>query len=135
VHDRGTRPGISEAIHDALSAVGDYLAARLELLRIEAGEAGRGVGKAVAAVVIAGFCAVLAYVSIWVVLIVWTANLWFDGSIVVPVLVAAVIHAAAAVGLAAWGWSVFKGGSFFVATRQEILEDRQWLTEQQKSKR
>lgn len=115
----------------------EFIDARVELVRLEARQAGQIAAQKVALLVIAGFCALLVWLLLLAGLIGWISSLqdsipWYGVT-----LIAALLHLLVAVG------AVVKlrqpGDPPFPLTRTELEKDRAWLeslkSDPQKSKR
>lgn len=104
-----------------------YLRLRWALFGLEAKMAVGHLGRIVLAVVVVVVSGGLAYVAGWGALIMWAARCWTDGDPVLPLAVAAGLHAVAA-GVAGW-WLKTRGSAaaLFPETRAEFQEDQKWL--------
>lgn len=127
-------PSLKQRAERVFAAAIDYIAARWQLFHVEARMAAGHLTRVLAAALTALLCLVLAYLTAWGALIVWSAHRWADGNTTVPLLATAGFHLLAAAALVWWLVKKAPRQSLFAATRQELQEDRLWLTRNQKSR-
>ncbi|MFN0126504.1 MAG: hypothetical protein ACKV19_07465 [Verrucomicrobiales bacterium] len=120
-------PGLKASLQAVLQRGLDHVRLRWALLSAEARlAAGQLAGLALAAVIMLVGSG-LAYVAGWVALILWVGRRWMEGDVVVPLAVAAALHAAAAVAAGWWLKTRAAVKPIFPATRAEFAEDQKWL--------
>jgi uncharacterized membrane protein YqjE len=120
-----SRPTVPESRPDWKEAAADFVAARLELLALEAQDAGRiAVRKGICAGIAAG-CAVLIWLLVVTGLIGWISAIsgmaWYGVT-----FFAALAHGIIA-GIAVAILRRPSGAAVFPLTRNELAKDREWL--------
>ena len=119
--------GVKESVRDLLRSGARYLQVRGALFGLEAAEAAGHLGRVVVAVAVVLGGGVLAYLTGWMVLVLWAARRWAGGDPLLPLAVMGGVHAAAVAG-AVWWLSVrARRRPLFPATRAEFEEDQKWL--------
>lgn len=119
--------GVSDSFRSLASSALAYLEARLQLVKLESGEALRlGLRLIILAVVILTSMFV-AYVCGMVALVLWIAETWWSGRVLPAALIVAgghILLAAASGGLILWST---RGKVLYQNTLKEFKEDRRWL--------
>lgn len=118
-------PGSHREPDDWTAAAAEFVQARIELIRLEAKDAGREAGRKVGTVIVVVSCAILVWLLILAGLIGWISASRPDWPWYHVTLVAAGLHLAVALlGLL----SLKKGGKpSFPITRSELAKDQAWL--------
>lgn len=120
-------PGLKASLQAVLQRGLDHVRLRWALLSVEAQLAAGQLARLAVAAVIVLVGGGLAYVAGWVALVLWVGHRWMDGDVVVPLAVAAGLHAAAAVAAGWWLKARATATPIFPATRDEFAEDQKWL--------
>jgi uncharacterized membrane protein YqjE len=119
--------GIKESLRDLARCGLQYVHLRGALFGLEAGEAAGHLGRVAAAVGVILFAGVLAYVSGWVILVLWAARRWAGGDPLPPLAVMTGVHVLAVAGAVWWLAARARRRPLFPATRAEFEEDQKWL--------
>lgn len=119
--------GVSDSVRSLVSSAVAYLEARLQLVKLESGEAMRlGLRIVILALVIVT-SAFVAYVCGMVGLVLWIAETWWSGHILPAVLIVAGSHLLiAAISGVIIAFST-RGHPLYQNTLKEFKEDRRWL--------
>lgn len=120
-------PGLKASLQAVLQRGLDHVRLRWALLSLEAQLAAGELARLALAAVIVLVGGGLAYVAGWGALILWVGRRWLEGDVVVPLAVAAGLHAAAAVAAGWWLKARATAKPIFPATRAEFAEDQKWL--------
>ena len=119
--------GIKEGVLDLLRTALQYLQLRGALFGLEAADAAGHLGRVAAAVGIIVFAGVLAYLTGWMVLVLWMARRWAGGDLLPPLAVMTGAHLLAVAGAVWWLVARARRRALFPATRAEFAEDQKWL--------
>jgi len=116
--------GLGASLRGVLSSATAYLAARAELLRLEAGEAGRELAKRTVLLFVAAIYMVLFYVMLWIGL-VGLAEMLRPGSWPIAAFACAVFHLLIAIIMLVLAKRPVR--PIFSETIHQIKEDEKWL--------
>jgi len=119
--------GVKETVHEFVREILEYLRLRCALVALEAAAAGGHFGRVALAAAVVLLGSALAYVTGWVVVVLWVARRWAGGDVIPPLAAMAGLHLAAAVAAGWWLVARSRKQALFPATRAELEEDRKWM--------